>query len=93
MTMPTDPTKFKGLQPSAARALAEIIDNVDEAADPVALVWECDFEIELANAIAWQIDEGPADAVKLRKLGLPATLAKSIAEAINESRGYPSRPT
>ena len=44
-----------------------------------------------ANAIAWQIDEGPGNAAELRKLGAPATLAKSIAEAINESRGYSSR--
>jgi hypothetical protein len=56
MTMPTDPTKFEGLPPFEARALAEIIDNVDEAADPAALMWNCDFEIELANAIALQID-------------------------------------
>jgi hypothetical protein len=90
MTMPTDPTKFEGLRPSATRALAEIIDNVDEAADPGALVWKCDFEIELASAIAWQIEEGPGDAAELGELGLPATLAKSIAEAINKSRGYSS---
>jgi hypothetical protein len=70
--------------------LAEIIDNVDEAADPAALIGNCDFEVELANALAGQIDEGLGDAAELRTLGLPATLAKSIAEAINKSRGYPS---
>ena len=86
--MSTDPKKFEGLPPSAALALAEIIDNVDEAVDPAALAWKCDFDIELANAIAWQIDEGPGDALELRELGLPATLAKSIEEAINETRGY-----
>jgi hypothetical protein len=90
MRRPTDPTKFEGLRPSAARALAEIIDNVDEAADPGALMGNCDFEIELANAIAWQIEDGLGDAAELRTLGLPASLAKSIAEAINKSRGYPS---
>src|SRR5882724_11130740 len=90
MRRPTDPTKFKGLRPSAARALAEIIDNVDEAADPGALMGNCDFEIELANAIAWQIEDGLGDAAELRTLGLPAPLAKSIADAINKSRGYPS---
>ena len=88
--MPTDPTKFRGMRPSAAHALAEIIDNVDEAADTGALVGKCDFEVELASAIAWQIEEGPGDAAELRELGLPATLAKSIAEAINKSRGYSS---
>jgi hypothetical protein len=88
--MPTDPTKFRGMRPSAAHALAEIIDNVDEAADTGALVGKCGFEIELASAIAWQIEEGPGDAAELRELGLPATLAKSIAEAINKSRGYSS---
>jgi hypothetical protein len=90
MRRPTDPTKFKGLRPSAARALAEIIDNVDEAADPGALMGNCGFEIKLANVIAWQIEDGLGDAAELRTLGLPATLAKSIAEAINKSRSYPS---
>ena len=88
--MPTDPTKFRGMRPSAAQALAEIIDDVEEAADKRALVWKCDFGIELASVIAWQIDEGPGDATELRWLGLRATLAKSIAEAINKSRGYSS---
>ena len=71
--MPTDPTKFRGMRPSAAHALAEIIDNVDEASDTGALVGKCDFEIELASAIAWQIEEGSGDAAELRELGLPAT--------------------
>jgi hypothetical protein len=91
MTMPTDPTKFESLRPSAARVLAEIIDNVDDAADPAALMRNCDFEVHVANAIAGQIDEGLGDAAELRTLGLPAHLAKSIAVAINESRGYPSQ--
>jgi hypothetical protein len=73
--------------------LAEIIDNVDEAADPGALMGNCDFEIELANVIGWQIEDGLGDAAESRTLGLPATLAKSIVVAINESRGYPSRFT
>jgi hypothetical protein len=89
--MPTHPSRFKGLPRSAARALAEIIDNVDEAIDGATLIEYCDFEPDLADAIAWQIDEGPGNAAELRKLGLPVTLAKSIAEAINESRGYASR--
>jgi hypothetical protein len=71
--MPTDPTKFESLRPSAARVLAEIIDNVDDAADPAALMRNCDFEVHVANAIAGQIDEGLGDAAELRTLGLPPT--------------------
>ena len=55
--MPTDPSKFRSMRPSAAHALAEIIDNVDEAADTAALVWKCDFEIELASGIGIRAQE------------------------------------
>jgi hypothetical protein len=34
-------------------------------------VWKCDFEAELANAIAWQTDEGSGNAAELRSACQP----------------------
>ena len=57
------------MSPSAAHALAEIIDNVDDPVDPGLLVFKCDFKIEFAGALGWQIEEGLGNAAELQELG------------------------
>ena len=83
--MPTDPTKFKGLSPSAARALAKMIDNIDDPPDPALLMWHGldDLEGDLASMLAMMImDDNPLSARALQRSGMPAAAAKAFVEAV-----------
>jgi hypothetical protein len=88
--MPTDPSLFSELEPSAARALAQVIDS-DEATDPGWLIWQLDIEPELASELAGQIDQDcpftPLNARALQRgRRFSPALAKAIVEAI-KARG------
>jgi hypothetical protein len=80
----TDPRKFLGLEPAAARALAKMIDNIDDPSDPALLCELDDTENgELANMLAMMIDDDiPLSARALQRSGMPAAAAKAFVEAV-----------
>ena len=80
--MPTDPSRFTGMERSAARALAKMIDSIDDPTDPGLLVSH-GLGDDLANKLAMMIDDSiPLSARELQRSGLSAVAAKAFVEAV-----------